>query len=215
MRVFALIKKDIFLVKKYLLIILAISVVFPIFIFYNASSLMGVSSFLITVIFSVYMALQSVSLAETKYPKAEALLCSTPYIRKYVVIARYLFFLMIFTLTTVIYQIVVAFLPDAKILAVNDITTSLLIGSILLGVYLPLQYKLGYEKMKYLLMIIIMLTPFSLPYIVEWLSTSNIDLSFIDNISAVIKSIVSVIIALVFHVLSIVVSIKIYNSKEL
>lgn len=112
MRILALIKKDVFLVKKYLLVIFVICVAFPIFINYNATSLMGLTAFLITAIFAVYMALQSVALAETKYPKAEALLCASPYTRKYLVVARYLFFMCIFVITTAIYELVVAFLPD-------------------------------------------------------------------------------------------------------
>lgn len=215
MRVIALMKKDIFLVKKYLLVILAISIVFPVFIFYNAESIMGFAAFMLTVMFAAYMALQSVSLAETKYPKAEALLCSSPYTRKYMVIARYLFFILVFVATTVVYELVVIFLPGAATLSLFDIALTLLIGSMLLGICLPLQYKLGYEKMKYVLMVVIMLTPFLLPHIVEWVATSNLDISFLDSISSTMKTVLCFALSIVINVVSISTSIHIYNGKEL
>lgn len=215
MKVIALIKKDIFLVKKYLLVILAISIAFPIFISYNAASVMGFAAFMITVMFAEYMALQSVSLAETKYPKAEALLCSSPYMRKYMVVARYLFFALLFIIITLIYELVVAVLPDAVTLSLFEISLTLLIGSILLGICLPLQYKLGYEKMKYVLMVVILLTPFLLPYIVEWLAASNLNISFIESVSLSMKTALCFALTIVINVLSIVASIHIYKGKEL
>lgn len=214
MRILALIKKDVFLVKKYLLVIFAICVAFPIFINYNATSLMGLTAFLITAIFAVYMALQSVALAETKYPKAEALLCASPYTRKYLVVARYLFFMCIFVITTAIYELVVAFLPDTAMLSLIDIALTLLIGSVLLGIYLPLQYKIGYEKMKYVLMIVILLTPFLLPYLIEWLATSKLDLTFLNSIPTVLRIFLYTATAVGINVVSAVVSIQIYEAKE-
>lgn len=214
MRILALIKKDVFLVKKYLLVIFAICVAFPIFINYNATSLMGLTAFLITAIFAVYMALQSVALAETKYPKAEALLCASPYTRKYLVVARYLFFMCIFVITTAIYELVVAFLPDTAMLSLIDIALTLLIGSVLLGIYLPLQYKIGYEKMKYVLMIVILLTPFLLPYLIEWLATSKLDLTFLNSIPTALRISLYTATAVGISVVSSVVSIRIYEAKE-
>lgn len=214
MRILALIKKDVFLVKKYLLVIFAICVAFPIFINHNATSLMGLTAFLITAIFAVYMALQSVALAETKYPKAEALLCASPYTRKYLVVARYLFFMCIFVITTAIYELVVAFLPDTAMLSLIDIALTLLIGSVLLGIYLPLQYKIGYEKMKYALMTVILLTPFLLPYLIEWLATSKLDLTFLNSIPTALRISLYTATAVGINVVSSVVSIRIYEAKE-
>lgn len=176
---------------------------------------MGFAAFMLTVMFAAYMALQSVSLAETKYPKAEALLCSSPYTRKYMVIARYLFFILVFVATTVVYELVVIFLPGAATLSLFDIALTLLIGSMLLGICLPLQYKLGYEKMKYVLMVVIMLTPFLLPHIVEWVATSNLDISFLDSISSTMKTVLCFALSIVINVVSISTSIHIYNGKEL
>lgn len=175
---------------------------------------MGLTAFLITAIFAVYMALQSVALAETKYPKAEALLCASPYTRKYLVVARYLFFMCIFVITTAIYELVVAFLPDTAMLSLIDIALTLLIGSVLLGIYLPLQYKIGYEKMKYVLMIVILLTPFLLPYLIEWLATSKLDLTFLNSIPTVLRIFLYTATAVGINVVSAVVSIQIYEAKE-
>ena len=215
MKVLSLIKKDILLMKKYLVIVLAISVVFPIFIYYKAPSLAGFTSFLMTAIFAVYMALQSISMTETKYPKAEALLCASPYMRKALVFARYLFYLCIFCVVWVVFQAIGLAIGDFTSISFHDTALSLLIGSILLCVYLPLQYKLGFEKMKYLLMILILLTPFSLPYIVDWLEKTTIDFSFVSSLSEWIRTTLYLLFALVINAISLVISTKIYEKKEL
>lgn len=95
-----------------------------------------------------------------------------------------------------------------------DIALTLLIGSVLLGIYLPLQYKIGYEKMKYVLMIVILLTPFLLPYLIEWLATSKLDLTFLNSIPTALRISLYTATAVGISVVSSVVSIRIYEAKE-
>ncbi|MBR3382683.1 MAG: ABC-2 transporter permease [Clostridia bacterium] len=215
MRVLSLLKKDVYLTKKYLLVILGIAILFPVFIFYKATPLSGLTSFLITAIFSVYMALQAVSLSETKYPKATALLCTTPYLRKNLVIAKYLFFAGIIFIVALFYQGIAFVLPEFKFLTINQFLTALVVESLLLGIYLPLEYKLGYEKMKYLLMVVVMITPFVLPYIMQWLNSINWDFSFYLNLSNLLRAIICIVITTIVATISIIISVHIFKAKDL
>ena len=75
---FYLVKKDFLLIKKYLPIIMLIPFAIPVMMMIQASQFLGLSAFIMSVVFTVFMLYQYVLMAEMKYPKAEALLCATP-----------------------------------------------------------------------------------------------------------------------------------------
>ncbi|MCS4465621.1 ABC-2 transporter permease [Clostridium botulinum] len=110
---------------------------------------LGFGAFLISTIFAEFMLYQYVSMTELKYPKADALLCATPYSRRSIVAARYIFLLLIFVYCVLAYSIVSLILPQVKLLSLSNVLAVMLISAILFGVYTPIQYKLGYEKTKY------------------------------------------------------------------
>ena len=62
MMLFNLIKKDILIVKKYVLIMLVAAVLIPPFMLWRAPEYTGVLGFMLSVIFCVFMLLQYVSL---------------------------------------------------------------------------------------------------------------------------------------------------------
>ena len=82
MMLFHLIKKDVLIVKKYVLIMLAAAVLIPPFMLWRAPQYTGVLGFMLSVIFCVFMLLQYVSLKEYQFSKAATLLCATPYSRR-------------------------------------------------------------------------------------------------------------------------------------
>ena len=63
---------------------------------FKIPELLGFISFLITVIYAELILIQSVQLAETKYPKATTLLCSTPYPKSLIVLGKYVFSFILF-----------------------------------------------------------------------------------------------------------------------
>ncbi|WP_079709636.1 ABC-2 transporter permease [Paraliobacillus ryukyuensis] len=208
-----LIKKDILLVKKYLLFtLLAVSAI-PLFIMVRIPEFLGLNAFLISVIFAEFMLYQYVSMAEMKYPKATALLCSTPYPRSMLIKARYAFLLFIFAYCYVAYTVLALFVSKVEYLTPISILTVLLISTILFGVYTPIQYKLGYERTKYFFSIVIVATPFILPA----LSNVDIKLDFSElyAISMLAKCLILIAAVITVFAISLIVSIKIYAKKDL
>ena len=85
MMIFNLIKKDILIVKKYVLIMFAAAVLIPPFMLWCAPEYTGIFDFILSTIFCVLMLLQYVSLKEYQFPKAATLLCAAPFSRKMMV----------------------------------------------------------------------------------------------------------------------------------
>lgn len=87
-----LVRKDFLIVKKYVLLMLAVCVFIPPFMMWriNDTTYVGSMSFILAAIFSVFMLLQYVSLKENQYAKASTLLCATH------IPANYLYFLNMF-----------------------------------------------------------------------------------------------------------------------
>jgi len=208
-----LVKKDFLLIKKYLPLFIVLPFVIPIFVMIQASQLLGLGAFVLSVIYAVFMLYQYVLVAEMKYPKAEALLCSTPYSRSTIVKARYAFLLLMFAYSCLAYYVLALLFTKIEFLTPSSYLITMLILVILFGVYTPIQYKLGFEKTKYFFMIIIMVSPF----LIAILAKSNIKFDF-TALSAIPMNaqyliLIVAIIAILF--ISINVSIKIYSKKEL
>ena len=89
-----LVRKDFLIVKKYVLLMLAVCVFIPPFMMWRIddATYVGSMSFILAAIFSVFMLLQSVSLKENQYAKASTL----HYFVLHHIPANYLYFLNMF-----------------------------------------------------------------------------------------------------------------------
>ncbi|MEN6387111.1 MAG: ABC-2 transporter permease [Phycisphaerales bacterium] len=210
-----LVKKDFLLVKRYLPLTAALAFGIPLFFLWKVPSIMGFTAFMIMVIFTVYIPLQSVSLAETKYPKVIALLCTAPYTRSAVVKARYVFFLILLIFCYLAYAILSLLVPQIEMIRTFDVVLALLLFSIIFGIYIPLQYKLGFEKMKYALMVMLFAASFLLPSIVKAIAKAGINFNIFNELPLTV--LYAVLIAMIFIVItiSLATSIKIFQKKEL
>ncbi len=213
----SLVKRDFFLIKRYCIVLLLMEIAIPLLCVYKAPQIFefGCAVFALTYLFTAYMAIQSISIAETKYPKVEATLCAAPYSRKQIIFGRYLFMGVLFAATVVIYGILSALFPGMPMISVMDATITLLIGAVFMGIMLPVQYKLGYEKMKYVYMVIIITMPVSIPFIGKFLSAHPIDLSGLLNLSVFAKGGIALVISALLIAASMLVSVKVYSKKEL
>ena len=118
--------------------------------------------FLVTVLFLEYILFSTVSMTEDKY-KGSALLCTTPYTRDTVVKAKYLFIFVIFICSLLVYTITSNITSlGLQRLTITDIGISFLTISLFFGILLPLQFKFGYEKTRYISFALVFLTPFLL-----------------------------------------------------
>jgi ABC-2 type transport system permease protein len=195
---------------------LIFAIVAPIFI----NSKLGLSngsfiSFLITVLFVEYILFNMISLQEDKY-KGSALLCITPHTRNGVIKAKYLFILVIFIACFLLYNLAATIGASYGLtrLSIYSVGVALLIISVFFGILIPVQTKFGYEKTKYIFLIMIFLTPFMLPTIIEWYQTNNIfniDLPIHESIKVWIPFVIAVLMASI----SMVISIRIFSKKNL
>lgn len=214
---FYLVKKDFILAKKYLLFMLIFAVVGPIFIY----SRLGFSngsfiSFLITSLFVEYILFNMVSMQEDKY-RGSALLCTTPHTRNGVIKAKYLFVLVIFIGCFLLFNLAAAIGSSTGLTRLNiySIGIALLIISVFFGILIPIQTKFGYEKTKYIFFIIIFLTPFILPAIIEWYQSINFNINFNIPILQVVNGWIPFVISILMGLISMIISIRIFSKKNL
>lgn len=162
--VLVLLKKDIMLDKKYLLITVFIAFGIPIFI---AKSLSGVNipggtgfiGLLLSSFYGYFMMFSKIGLIEEKY-HAEEYILLTPVSRQAVVLSKYLMVIFIFVLNVLGYVLDSLFLEMLDPIHFSSISVVLLLNCLFMGVYIPLEFKIGYENIKYLLMVAIIAIPF-------------------------------------------------------
>lgn len=212
----SMVKRDFFLIKKYSIVFLLLEIAIPLLCVFKAQQIFefGCAVFALTYFFTAYMAIQSVAIAETKYSKVEATLCAAPYSRKQIVCGRYLFMGILFIATIIIYAILSAILPAMPMISVMDALKTLLIGAVVIGIMLPVQYKLGYEKMKYVYMVFIITMPMYIPYTGKLLFEHHVDLFSILKLPSFAKCGIVLAISILLIAVSMFVSVKIYNKKE-
>lgn len=207
-----LVKKDVLIAKKYIFLVLCIVIGIPLFVSWRSPQFSQTLGFTLAVIFSEFMLCQNISLKENQYSKASALLCSTPYPRRGLVQSKYILFVLVFLYCTFVYWIENLIFPQIGDFNATYILSVFLVSCLIYGVYLPVQYKLGYEKTKLFFMVIIMASPFVLPAITKY---GNLDLFAITHVPTGVFNTVISLISLLILVVSMHVSIKIFQKKEL
>lgn len=219
--IYSIVKKDFILAKKYLMLMLVFAIVGPIFIESKVGFIDGgFLSFFVTAFFIQYMLFNSISMSEYKY-KGSLHLCITPYTRKLLVRGKYLFIIITFIMSTLIYLglaslgtinvPILEMVISLPMITVKDVGISFLIISSLFGVFIPLQYRFGYEKTKYIAAVFTFISPFILPKIVYIVQSKNMGLS--NN--SIYLDIVPFVLVIIVGVVSMYVSTYIYSKKDL
>lgn len=211
-----LVKKDFILVKNKLALMLVFTIGAPIFIAYQVDiNSGGFLEFFLTTFFTLYLLFNTVSWAEDKY-KGSTLLSATPYTRKSLVQAKYLFILAVFLICYLIYTATVILSPiDVPMLNLYMVGIVLLIITTLLGIIIPLQYQFGYEKTKYIFMILVFVSPFVIPLLVKEMQANNIGFPVTLAFPTIIHNLLPYLLVLVISYFSMMVSIHIYYKKNL
>ena len=207
-----LIKKDILIAKKYAILVILIGFVIPLFVFWRSQKYSETLGFVLAVVFSEFMFCQNLSMKESIYSKATALLCTTPYPRRLMVVSKYAVFVITFLYCAVAYGIDVLLFPQIGQFDLKYIFMIFLLVSIIYGIYMPVQYKLGYDKTKIFFMIVILLAPFGLPALMTY---SNIDLSFCLKYPSFLIIAVELIASICVLSVSLAFTIRIFKNKEL
>jgi len=213
-----LIKKDILLVKNNVLFMMFAIIAIPFFIAWRlpeAGSFRSPLAFIYMVVMGVLMICMFVSTAEAKYPKAASLLCALPYSRTTFVMAKYVLFLLIFAYCFIVHTLVSLILSEIAPLSPTVVLASLLGITIIYGIYMPCEFKFGYEKTKFVFMLSIFTLSFGTPLISNLMKRTNIDFSALSAIPAAIQWLVLAAATIMILFISVMASIKIYSGKEL
>ncbi len=211
MMVFALLKKDVLIVKKYVLVMLLFAVLIPPFMRWRVPEFTGTLGFILSVIFSVFMLLQYVSIKEYQYPRAAVLLCAAPFSRRAMVLSKYVFCMAAYAMCCMIYGIETLVIPglgrpDMRLFAVMFCAISAAVG-----VYLPVQYKFGFDRAKYIFAGLIIFSPMCVPLLMRTVSPR---LSLFLAAPRLFYSGIALLGA-VFLAVSAFLSVKIYDKADL
>lgn len=208
-----LLKKDILIVKKYVLIMLVAAILIPPFVFWRAPEYQGVLGFILSVIFCVFMLLQYVSLKEYQFPQAATLLCATPFSRKMLVLSKYIFCMAIYAACCIIYGLETFVIPDLGAAQARLFVLMFLVVAVFIGLYLPIQYKLGYEKTKFAFAFIIMASPLICPQLLK-METSGFSCR-LSTVSSLFFYGSILLFGLLVLSLSALLSMKLYSETDL
>ena len=102
--------------------------------------------------------------------------------------------------------------PQLGTLRLDALALMFLITAIVVGLYLPTQYKLGYEKTKFAFAVIIMASPFILP---QLLRMNKLDLVFFFDHSPILIYAGIILISLAVLAISAFLSMKFYDKADL
>ncbi|MDS0524812.1 ABC-2 transporter permease [Clostridium sp. SHJSY1] len=212
---FSLLKKDFILAKKYLIFFIIYAVVMPVVFNMTDTQVKGTSTFIYIAILLEYMMLSTVWTSEEKN-KGSMLLCTTPYTRKTLVKEKYLFVLSVFMLNFILYTATTLFLPiGMEKLSILEFGIALLFSAIIFGIYIPILYKFGLQKTRYIGMIILFVTIFGTPKLLSWMSLNHISINFnLSNMSMTLNSLIY-LLALFIGLISMYISMGIYAKKDL
>ena len=214
--IYNLFKKDLLLIKKYLLPILGFIVVAPIFISYrtpafqqNGSILYGMLVLMIT--FTVYHA---ISMEEMKQ-KGEIYLRITPMSINKVVMAKYILVTFIFIVTTALFLILshLPVVPVGKV-DIKNILLFFAVIEIFFGIYIPMTFKLGYVKLQMISAGIIFISPFIISLITKYLGSDIPLIATMENSSIWMIAILSLLITCASIVIGTMASNKSIKNKE-
>ena len=161
---FNLVKKDFIISKKYVYFMFFAAAAIPPYIYLRMPEYKGTPGFILSAVFTVLMLIQNVSLKEYQCPKAAMLLCTAPFPRKIIVLSKYIFCIAVYTFCCIVFAAETLFIP-----AFGGLDIKLL----LIGIYLPVQYKFGYEKTKLAILGIIMFSPVITPVMLKTAKTSH------------------------------------------
>lgn len=155
-----LLKKDCIIAKSYVAAVLLIGVGLPVLLVWKQPQMLEVFALPGAVFISSVAFNLAVSEKENMYPKATALLCATPYNRGKLVEEKYLLYFLIYLYCCVVFRIEMQVIP--QLAAVDFVRSAVIvfwIQVICMGIFLPIQYRFGYEKTKLLAMLLVVAGP--------------------------------------------------------
>ena len=200
---------------------LGISILIPLLVIIllkNTVQIQGIGMFvfLYMVILMELSFMQSVATEEEKSPKATALLCAAPYPRKSYVIAKYICYPIFYGVCIAIYSIIAAVYSGLGFLNITEALTVFLVGAILYGIYTPIAIKYGITKARLVFTVAILLISLGPTLVVQVFHPDmKLILSLMQNVSSAAVPIILGIAGIIILILSMIISVHIFEKKEL
>ena len=129
-----------------------------------------------------------------------------------IVLSKYVFCTVTYVVCCAIYGIETFVVPGLGSCDIKLFVLMFFITSVFIGAYLPVQYKLGYEKTKFAFVIIIMASPFILPKLMKM---ENINLDFLSLLSPILAYGGITLLSLGILIFSTFLSMRFYSSADL
>lgn len=206
-----LIKKDFILVKKYLPFLIGLAVLIPLYVGSRPIGGAALIGFVFSAVYTLSMTIQYISMKESQSPKALALLCASPYPRWLLVVARYCLVPILYLACCLVFLVESLVVPGLAALPVQAYASVLFAISLFFGVFMPLQYKLGFERVKLLFMLLIISTSWLFPLFLKVNATAH--WNPLADIPAPAASIAFTTASLVVLAASALISIRIFDRK--
>lgn len=208
-----LIKKDLTIVKGYTLGVIAIAFGLPLLLAWRQPQMGGMISLLMSVLISSVAFNLAISEKENQYPKATALLSSTPYTKGKVIVSKYALYFIIYVICCIAYLVEMQFVPELKLY--NFAKTAALVFLIQafgMGIFLPIQYKFGYEKTKFVCFLL-----FLSPVIIDITKGISVPskLALFMQLNPVVLAVVYSGVGICIWFISFALSKRIFNKKDL
>lgn len=215
----SLVIKEILLSKKVLPFAFIMLIIFPIFLTHQMGKDGSVIIFyLITIVFMIMLP-GTISMNESKYDKAYAYLSTTPYSKGQLVLCKYIFDVTAFIIITLIYLVEALLVPQfVYSVDIIIIAVAFLSVSFLRGFMIPLEFKFGYEKTKFISVIVVMLISFGIPLIIKNIGVDFVDNFFIDFFLSLPRYVLNILLfvtGIVMSIISYIISLLIFQNKEL
>lgn len=189
-----------------------ISIGIPLFLLWRIPDYVSLIGLPYMIIFTELITFQQMQVQEAKYSKTSALLCAAPYSRKEMAVSKYITVLTIFIYCCLIYWIETLIFTGLGSFNLETAFIMYAVISLLHGIYLPLYYKVGFEKTKLFFMIVIMVMAFFIPALVDSKFMASITLSHLNTPT---RCVIFFIFGTLFFAFSMLLSIRIYNKSEL
>lgn len=200
-----LIKKDLFTLKKQILIVIFFAVFYGALSFAEPNNY-GMFAYMIT-LFSIFIPMTSLSYDERSEWNKYAI--TMPISRKHIVYSKYLLCILAIGASAIL-CILLSFLLEKKLTieSIATISTSLSVGVLFMSVNIPFNFKFGVEKSRFLIFGLV-----GIPTVLMvLLSKLEIQLPSEDTIILLLKLLP--VIAVICLVLSIFASLAILKGKE-
>lgn len=218
-----LIIKDILIQKKNLLFAFAYTIFLSVFFSYLKPS--GIGLYMVGPIVTVFLLISNAVTYDDKN-KSEIVLNSLPLRRDEIVISKYIS-TFVFVIIGIIYSILIGFIEKTtglplinRPISLQDIALVLPSVCIVSSIFFPVYFKFGAIKMRVfnsLLLVVIVFLPPNISFYANK-DPNNILVQkfnyFINNTSIFTLNSLALIVGLIMFLVSLMISIKIYNNKE-